>query len=56
MTVGLWFFSDVMKEPQNDYELFDMGIDVIIILYPIKVANQLKENYSDKIYLEGWFR
>ena len=51
MTVGVWFFS----EPNNRqyYDLFEIGVDVIITDYPIRVANQLKEYFSDDIYLEG---
>ena len=30
-----------------------MGIDVIITDYPIKVSNQLKDYYSDKLTIEG---
>ena len=53
MAVGLWFFSDIMKEPNNYYEIFNLGIDVIITDYPIRVANQLEEYKSDKVKLEG---
>ena len=53
MTVGLWFFSDVWPEPKNYYEIFDLGIDVIITDYPIKVSKQLEEYYLDQIKLEG---
>ena len=53
MTVGIWFFSDIIKEPNNYYEIFDLGVDVIITDYPIKVANQLKDYISDKISIEG---
>ena len=51
MTVGVWFFS----EPNNMqyYDLFEIGVDVIITDYPIRVANQLNDYYSHKNYLEG---
>jgi len=49
MTVGVWFFN----EPQQYYNLFEIGIDVIISDYPKRVANQLNEYYLDKISLEG---
>ncbi len=59
MAVGLWFF----KEPKEYYNLFDLGIDVIITDYPIKVAKQLEKYISDNsdniysnnsnTYLEG---
>ena len=51
MTVGVWFFS----EPNNRdyYDLFEIGVDVIITDYPIRVANQLKLFYSNNNYLEG---
>ena len=53
MTVSLWFFSDLIPEPIYYYNIFELGIDVIITDYPIRVANQLKEFYSDKRYFEG---
>ena len=51
MTLGVWFFS----EPNNRdyYDLFEIGVDVIITDYPIRVANQLKLFYSNNNYLEG---
>ena len=51
MTVAVYFFT----EPNNRYyyDLFEIGVDVIITDYPIRVANQLKEYYLDKIHLEG---
>jgi len=49
MTVGVWF----LKEPEKYYDLFDIGVDVIITDYPLKVQNQLNEYYSDKAHLEG---
>jgi glycerophosphoryl diester phosphodiesterase len=45
MTVGVYF----LKEPENHYDLFEIGVDVIITDYPIKVANQLKEYYYNTI-------
>ena len=55
MTVTIWFFSDIHlnNEPKNYYEIFDLGIDVIITDYPLRVANQLKDYYSDNLNLEG---
>ena len=50
-TVGIWF-----KNEQNDtryYELFELGIDVIITDYPMRVSEQLNQYYSDINYLEG---
>ena len=59
MAVGLWFF----REPKDYYDIFDLGIDVIITDYPIKVAKQLEKYISDNsdtiysdnsnTYLEG---
>ena len=48
--VGVWFMP---SEPDYYYDLFEMGVDVIITDYPKKVANQLQEYYSNNIYLEG---
>ena len=45
-TVGIWF-----KNEQNDtryYELFELGIDVIITDYPMRVSEQLNQYYSDR--------
>ena len=50
MTVAAWFWPG---DPDYYYDLFEMGVDVIITDYPLKVENQLKEFKSDKIYLEG---
>ena len=51
MTVGVYFFS----EPNNRqyYDLFEIGVDVIITDYPIRVSNQLKLYYTNNYYLEG---
>ena len=49
MSVGAYFFD----EPKDYYFLFEIGVDVIITDYPIRVQNQLNEYLSDKIYLEG---
>ena len=51
MTVGVWFFIE--NSYMQYYDLFEIGVDVIITDYPRRVANQLKEYYSDKIYSEG---
>lgn len=51
MTVGVWFLDE--KKDNNYYDLFEMGVDVIITDYPIRVLNQLNEFYSDTITLEG---
>ena len=48
--VGVWFWP---SDPDYYYDLFEMGVDVIISDYPIRVANQLNEYYSDKKHLEG---
>ena len=50
MTLAAWFWP---SEPDYYYDLFEMGVDVIITDYPIKVQTQLKEYKEDKIYLEG---
>ena len=50
MSVGVWFWPG---DPDYYYDLFEMGVDVIITDYPKRVANQLKEYHSDKFYLEG---
>ena len=51
MTVGVWFLDE--KNDNNYYDLFEMGVDVIITDYPIRVQNQLNEFYSDTITIEG---
>ena len=53
MTVGLWFFSDIKKEPTNYNDIFDLGIDVIITDYPIRVAEQLKKYFADKLGVDN---
>ena len=50
MTIGLWFF---VEEVNNYNDIFDLGIDVIITDYPIKVAEQLKKYYEDKLYVKN---
>ena len=49
MTVGVWFW----KETNVYYDLFEIGVDVIITDYPMIVAKQLNEFNSEKNYLEG---
>ena len=49
MTVAAWFF----QEPQQYYDFFEMGVDVIVTDYPIKAVDQLKKYKSDENYLEG---
>ena len=49
MTVGAYFFD----EPKEYNSLFEIGVDVIITDYPIKVQNQLNEYNSDQNYSEG---
>ena len=51
MVVGAWFFIE--NSFMQYYDLFEIGVDVIITDYPRRVSNQLKEYYSDKIYSEG---
>ena len=55
MVVGVYFFNimNIIKEPEQYYDLFEIGVDVIITDYPLKVQNQLNEYYSDKVTLEG---
>ena len=50
MSVGVWFWPG---DPDYYYDLFEMGVDVIITDYPKRVENQLKEYHSNKVYLEG---
>ena len=45
MTVRVFF----LKEPNQYYDLFEIGVDVIISDFPIRVANQINEYYSNKI-------
>ena len=51
MTIGVYFYD----EPNNRqyYNLFEVGVDVIITDYPIRVANQLNDYNSNSIELEG---
>ena len=49
MTVGVYFFS----ESRQYYDLFEIGVDVIITDYPLEVARQLNIYYSNDSYLEG---
>ena len=51
MTLGVWFFYETSS--RQYYDLFEIGVDVIITDYPRRVANQLMEYYSYKNYLEG---
>ena len=55
MVVGVYFFNilNIIKEPEQYYDLFDIGVDVIITDYPLRVKEQLIEYYSDKAHLEG---
>ena len=50
MAVAAWFWRG---DPDYYYDLFELGVDVIITDYPLRVSNQLKEYKADKIYLEG---
>ena len=53
MTVDVYFFNIFfIHEPEEYYYFFEIGVDVIITDYPIKVAEQL-ENFYSKNYLEG---
>ena len=55
LTVGVWFvnFYNIIKEPTQYNYLFEIGVDVIITDYPIRVKNQLDQYYSGNIYIEG---
>ena len=51
LTVGVWFvnFYNIIKEPTQYNYLFEIGVDVIITDYPIRVKNQLDQYYSGNI-------
>ena len=51
MTVAAWFYNE--KDDTEYYDLFDIGVDVIITDYPLRVAEQLNEYNMNKISLEG---
>ena len=51
MTVGVWFLLE--PDNRNYYKLFEMGVDVIITDYPMRVAEQLELYQNGENYLEG---
>ena len=49
ITFAAWFWP---SDPDYYYDLFELGIDVIITDYPVKVAKQLNEYYSMYSYID----
>ena len=50
MTIGVYFYVETNNTQY--YNLFEVGVDVIITDYPIRVANQLNDYNSNSIELE----